>query len=190
MVRPPAAPRTDTRRRLLDAAESLARRQGSANLSLDAVAAEAGLSKGGLLYHFPSKLHLLEALVADHLERLDLALRAEEKAGGPDAVIVAYLNRFLEDRKSGIPPPSGLLAVLAENPRLLEPIRQQEQVFLERIRANARDPDAASLAYLAVQGIRAGELFGTLPLAPSEAQALIERFLQRLSSSADPPGEE
>ena len=49
---------------LLDAAETVVARQGFANLTLDAVAAEAGISKGGLLHHFPSKDRLVEGLVA------------------------------------------------------------------------------------------------------------------------------
>jgi AcrR family transcriptional regulator len=48
---------------LLDAAEAVVVRQGIANLTLDAVAAEAGMSKGGLLHHFPTKNRLVEALV-------------------------------------------------------------------------------------------------------------------------------
>jgi AcrR family transcriptional regulator len=48
---------------LLDAAEAVVVRQGIANLTLDAVAAEAGMSKGGLLHHFPTKDRLVEALV-------------------------------------------------------------------------------------------------------------------------------
>ena len=49
--------------RLLDAAEAVLMRQGIASLTLDAVAAEAHMSKGGLLHHFPSKDRLVEALV-------------------------------------------------------------------------------------------------------------------------------
>ena len=44
--------RGDTRKRLLDAAAAVVRRDGAGALTLDAVAAEAGVSKGGLLYHF------------------------------------------------------------------------------------------------------------------------------------------
>src|SRR5205809_615370 len=51
--------------KLLDAAEAVVVRQGIANLTLDAVAAEAGMSKGGLLHHFPTKDRLVEALVAE-----------------------------------------------------------------------------------------------------------------------------
>ena len=48
------------RDRILDAAEARLLQRGPAGLVLDAVAREAQVSKGGLLYHFPSK----EALVA------------------------------------------------------------------------------------------------------------------------------
>ena len=56
--------RTDTRERILRAAMKVAARQGSGNVSLDAVAAEAGVSKGGLLYHFPNKIALMRGIVA------------------------------------------------------------------------------------------------------------------------------
>jgi AcrR family transcriptional regulator len=45
----------DTRSQILDAAEAVVMCQGVRNLTLDAVAAHAGISKGGLLYHFRSK---------------------------------------------------------------------------------------------------------------------------------------
>ncbi|HEX2269893.1 MAG TPA: helix-turn-helix domain-containing protein [Pyrinomonadaceae bacterium] len=48
---------------LLDTAEAVVVHQGIANLTLDAVAAEAGMSKGGLLHHFPTKDRRVEALV-------------------------------------------------------------------------------------------------------------------------------
>ncbi|MET1132235.1 MAG: TetR/AcrR family transcriptional regulator [Aeromicrobium sp.] len=55
-----------TRDRVLDAFERLLVSAGSRAATLDAVAAEAGVSKGGLLYHFRSR----EALVDGMVERL------------------------------------------------------------------------------------------------------------------------
>ena len=49
--------------RILDAAENLIIARGVAALTLEAAAREAGVSKGGLLYHFASKEALLEALL-------------------------------------------------------------------------------------------------------------------------------
>src|SRR5207247_887564 len=54
--------------KLLDAAEAVVVRQGISNLTLDAVAAEAGMSKGGLLHHFRTKDRLVEALVVRSAE--------------------------------------------------------------------------------------------------------------------------
>ncbi len=46
---------TIDRSALLDAAERVVLRDGAGQLTMDAVAAEAGVSKGGVLYAFPSK---------------------------------------------------------------------------------------------------------------------------------------
>lgn len=61
MSRPPAA-----REAVLDAFERLLFDSGERTATLDATAREAGVSKGGLLYHFGSR----EALVDGLLERL------------------------------------------------------------------------------------------------------------------------
>ncbi len=61
----PSAPdETSTRDKVLDAFERLLVSEGSRAATLDAVAAAAGVSKGGLLYHFHSKDALVEGLVA------------------------------------------------------------------------------------------------------------------------------
>ncbi|HCN22769.1 MAG TPA: TetR family transcriptional regulator, partial [Arthrobacter bacterium] len=62
MARKPVA-----RDAVLDAFEELLIDVGERAATLDAVAKRAGVSKGGLLYHFPNK----EALIAATLERLD-----------------------------------------------------------------------------------------------------------------------
>ena len=54
---------TDTRERILRALRGILARNGTASVTLEAVAAEAGVSKGGLLYHFPSKAALYSGLL-------------------------------------------------------------------------------------------------------------------------------
>lgn len=51
-----------TRERLIEAALVVLREQGMQHLTLDTVAKQAGVSKGGLLHHFPSKDALIQAL--------------------------------------------------------------------------------------------------------------------------------
>lgn len=54
-----------TRARLLDAFQAILLERGDRAATLDAVAVEAGVSKGGLIYHFPSR----DALIAGFIER-------------------------------------------------------------------------------------------------------------------------
>ena len=86
------------------AAEELAREAGPGNLVLDAVAAKAGVSKGGLLYHFPTKAKLLEALVEQFLAEFDGALndRERESGGAENATTRAYLDIMVE--RAALPP--------------------------------------------------------------------------------------
>lgn len=173
-----------TKQRLLEAAETLARRQGPGNLSLDAVAAEAGVSKGGLLYHFPTKSKLLEALVTHHLARLDEALRAQEATGRPNAAICAYMEQFLQECARQKPPAAGLMAALADNPQLLAPVRAQERDFLDRIRADATDADFATMAFLVVHALRAMKMLGTDVLDETETKAMIDWLRKELVARA------
>lgn len=55
------------RENLIDAFEDILIEHGENAATLDAVAKHAGVSKGGLLYHFPSKAALIDGL-ADRLE--------------------------------------------------------------------------------------------------------------------------
>src|SRR6058998_603358 len=85
--------------KLLDAAEAVVVRQGIANLTLDAVAAEAGLSKGGLLHHFPTKDKLVEGMVVRSAEQWRATYRAaiEQESPGPGRVARALLGHCLAD---------------------------------------------------------------------------------------------
>lgn len=67
---------------ILEAARRVAAREGAANLSLRAVAAEAGFAPAALYGYFTSKSELLIALAAEDLSRLARAMREAEAQGG------------------------------------------------------------------------------------------------------------
>ncbi|MFE7026924.1 TetR/AcrR family transcriptional regulator, partial [Streptomyces griseus] len=54
--------RTSKRTQILDAATRVVQREGVKSVTFDSVAAEAGLTKGGLLYHFASRDDLIQAI--------------------------------------------------------------------------------------------------------------------------------
>lgn len=89
----PATERS-TRDRLLDAFESLLVGAGSRGATLDAVAAAAEVSKGGLLYHFHSKDELVEGM----LERLRAQGEAdvEKMRAAPEGPVDFYLQTSVD----------------------------------------------------------------------------------------------
>ena len=176
--------RGETRTRIMRAAEALAHEVGPGNLSLDGVAARAGVSKGGLLYHFPSKAKLMEALVEEYLRRIDEALAAAEAEGRPNGVVAAYIGVVLAQCCREAAPPSGLLAALAEDPGLLDPVRAAERDFLGRIRANATDSELATVAFLVVQGVRGMALCNLPVLERRELEAALAYIGRRLEAAA------
>ena len=59
------------KRQLLDAAAAIAVDCGLGAITLEAVARGAGVSKGGLLHHYPNRQALVQALAADILAKVD-----------------------------------------------------------------------------------------------------------------------
>ena len=170
--------RKGAREKLLEAADEIAREAGPSNLSLDAVALKAGVSKGGLLYHFPSKAKLFEALVERHLAVFDKALGAIEqrREGAPNCVLEAYLELFPQEQAKKKPPAAAILAALAENPELMEPVRAYERRLLDRMKDNACDPDMALVAFLALHGAQNMALLKLDVLDEAEIDAALARI--------------
>lgn len=77
---------SDTRGRILDALEEVLAASGPGGATLESVAAQAGISKGGLLYHFGSK----EALFNGLLDRLRELGAADAQYDGDESVVAAY----------------------------------------------------------------------------------------------------
>jgi AcrR family transcriptional regulator len=156
--------------KLLDAAEAVVVRQGIANLTLDAVAAEAGVSKGGLLYHFPTKDRLVEALVRRSAENWRRCyLEAYERTpGGPGRMTRALLNHCLSDaqgwtdqlRRSS----SAVFAALAQNPSLIEPMRAVYGDLHRRIAEDGLPPGVGEAVAAALDGLWLDWVLGLAPV--------------------------
>jgi AcrR family transcriptional regulator len=147
------------RDKMLDAAEIVVERQGIANLTLDAVAAEAGISKGGLLHHFPSKDQLVEALVVRCAENwrtyyMDAYARTPE---GPGRMTRALVDHCLTDvevwteqlRRSS----AAVFAALAQNSALIEPMRAVYHDLHGRIANDGLPPGVGETVVAATDGL-------------------------------------
>jgi TetR/AcrR family transcriptional repressor of nem operon len=90
-----------TRDRILDAAQRIVLERGFAGTSVDAVLAEASVTKGGFFHHFPTKqalgLALVERYAAVDLQVLDdFMAGAEASADDPAEQLIAFVRRFEE----------------------------------------------------------------------------------------------
>lgn len=172
-----ASPRPPADSRILDAAERIVQAKGVAALTLDAAAREAGVSKGGLLYHFASKEALLIGLLTRLAASLEeefsgvLALQAPGRGRTARAMLAWTFDHpamvsELHQRAAGC-----FLAAFHHDPALLDPIRE---VFA-RIRAMlAKDglpPGHAQAVMAACDGFFMSRVFGMYELDPGEQRA-------------------
>jgi AcrR family transcriptional regulator len=87
------------RDRILDAAEAVILESGGRNFTLDAVAAHAGISKGGLVYSFATKDDLVHAALEREMARFREAVR-RRVGGGPTApveLVLAHIEEALDE---------------------------------------------------------------------------------------------
>jgi AcrR family transcriptional regulator len=110
------------RQQLLDVAARLVASDGMSAVTLDAVSAASGVSKGGLLHHFPTKNALLDALFESLLERFDTDIE-ELMRGDPQSqgrFTRAYLNAVagLRDRPEDARSWTQVTIALLAEPRL------------------------------------------------------------------------
>jgi AcrR family transcriptional regulator len=163
--------------RILDAAAELVREIGSGRLTLDAVAERSGLSKGGLLYNFPTKEALLQAMVqrlVDEVSAEREALRGQAEPGRnlEARLCTAALLKLRKGRTKEVA--SGMLAASAENPRLLDPVREVIKATLESLKATSDDLDAALLGWLAIEGLNSLEMHDLSPFSEEEHHRVVK----------------
>jgi AcrR family transcriptional regulator len=153
----------------------MVRARGVSGLTLEAAAREAGVSKGGLLYHFASK----EALLAAMLNRLadfvaeDFAEGMQRLPPGPGRAARAMLAWGLEvseaeanercDRAAAV-----FLAAFHHDPALLDPIRAVVAGLRNAVAADGLPPGHGMAVMAAMDGLFMARIFGMYELAPSE----------------------
>ena len=171
-------------RALLDHAAKLAVEHGLAAVTVQAVAEAAGVTKGGLLHHFPSKQALINAVFADLLEALDRQLDARI-AADPEpngAFTRAYLDSVFaiepEDN-------AAVWAALAISMLTAPPLRQLWADWVAGRQARHRETDGSltlAAIRLAADGIWLADLTGVTV----EERAAMREVLLRQTRAREP----
>ncbi len=168
------------RLQLLAVAARLAAERGVASVTLDAVAAASGVSKGGLLHHFPTKARLLEAMLDSLLDQLDAAIDAQMRN---DPVPYGrftrgYLRAVVDFRDH--PEANGdwgqATLTLLTDPAL----RRRWRDWVEKQSENFVGTDSsvdARIVRFATDGIWLAEVLGSGDATPASRQALVDRLV-------------
>ncbi len=127
----------ETRRGILAAAERLFHAKGLASTSLEEIAAEAGVTRGAVYWHFANKADLILALFEDaplfHEDML--ALLADDDPAGPlgalEAMVVAALARLATDeRRQRI----YSMVTLCDHPELMSRVMEHKTSMMDAVR--------------------------------------------------------
>lgn len=181
-------PRPSSKDRLLDAAAEVLLTDGAEALTLEAVARRAGVSKGGLFYHFPTK----QALVAAMIDRLVGAFdRALEGAGErPGDFLRAYVAATIPehpDPQEGGPIDritAALLAGVLVDPGGLAPLRERYAAWQRRLAGDGVDPAIATVVRLAADGWWAARLLGLAEPGRGLHEQVRQRLLEMIDDGA------
>ena len=156
--------RAATRAKLLQAASQVVIDRGVEALTLDAVARQADVSKGGLLYHFPNKNALIINLGEQLLQNFETALQNEfEQDDAPETPgqwLRAYVRSTERMSKESLALVARLSSILVEMPpELLQSVEAYEQRWHQRLESDGLDPVQATIIQLAIDGLWFSEVF-------------------------------
>ncbi|GGI30060.1 TetR/AcrR family transcriptional regulator [Bradyrhizobium guangdongense] len=168
-----------SRNAALEAAIAIIARDGPGRLTLDAIARESGLSKGGVMHQFRTKEAVLKALLERqmaHFEEFSSAYMAKVSATSPNPNLATQLATVREAATSPNSAALALVAAIVENPGLMALPREREMKRMAAIREEAADPDLAMLRWAGAIGLLLSSLFGMSPLNRDEQQRLFARL--------------
>ncbi|MFC7620396.1 TetR/AcrR family transcriptional regulator [Microlunatus sp. GCM10028923] len=164
-----------TRARLLDATKQILVERGAGQLTLDAVAELAEVSKGGLLYHFPTKSALIEGLA----ERLRDYTTANVQRAAEDGVV----RTFLETSRPGSVEAEHYWAVFSAlrsgievSQETRDLVQEVFSVWSDALRTEVDDPVLADIIRLVGDGLYLGAVLGLEPLEPDAVQQVFRRL--------------
>lgn len=169
---------SSARDKILDATERVILRDGPHRVSVDAVLAESGMSKGGFFHHFPNKAALLGGLL-ERLSRAVAAMAAPSMRGDPRlrgralrAQIAVAFDLPPAERERTRALVLALLAGVMESQDVAARARKANRDALTLASNEGVDRGAALCVQLALDGYILGEAFKTIKLDRDDREAL------------------
>lgn len=168
-----------TRHQLIEAALRVLQLHGGVGLTLDAVAQQAGKSKGGVLHHFPSKDALVEAVLRELFAAYETQVQfyLEQEPPGPGCLLRAYVRATFDDDPIPLELSTLLMAVV-ENPLLVALIRENFEHWRRRLLADGVPPARAMVIQQAADAYWTERLMGVAPNDEASRKDLRDELLR------------
>jgi AcrR family transcriptional regulator len=176
------------RERLVLTAARLIIEHGAGALTLDAVAAAAGVSKGGLLHHFPNKEALINGMLThliDVFVRRQDALLAREALGTPGRWLRAYIDISFADPVETDVLEQAMMHLVVINPALRKHLADKLTYLTQCATDDGLPPALAQMIRLACDGFWLGCIFG-MPVPDADACAALHNQLLEMTRVSSP----
>lgn len=180
-------PQLTTRDRILNALQRLLVDEGSAAVTLERVAADAGVSKGGLLYHFKSKSELYEGLARRFRLLEEERLARARRTGVVEAFIRASQLESAESEAALWAMFTALRGVETLSEQARDDLMFIFRGWSEALHEAIDDPVTAEIVRLVGDGLFLSALSG-LPLPrPEVVDGVLERLIEDARERRPPP---
>jgi len=173
---------------ILTAAERVVLRDGVMRLTVEAVAREAKLSKGGVLYHFATKESLIQAMLDRLIQYCEQEIaQHQQNDTAPGRWTRAYVRKtlapltaypgeadFPKSKEVG----AGLIVAAATNPKLLAPLRKRFRTWQRAIERDGISPTRATVIRLAVDGLWLADVLGIWSLSSKLRRQVLNELIR------------
>lgn len=181
----------DKQKKIIEAATRILRDGGYfTNFSLAKVAKEAGVSKGGLLHHFPSKEALLHGVAQNTISRFESGLaekRAEQaEPNQPGSFTRAYVEFVLGERQQPLSDVSPVLLAFLRSNENEASIKTRFAYWQQQTEQDGLDIATATLIRLAIDGLIYTEVIDDTPIGHELRQQMRERLLELIDQAIVP----
>lgn len=173
-----ARPRTLDRDAILDAVEAIILEAGGQSVTLDAVVARSGASKGGIVHAFGSKEGLVRAVLERELTRF--ATNVASRQGGQSAagdILRAYIEESRDETDASLRRIAVFMAAAAYSPELRRPIRDFYARHVGPLSRTDADALALQRVFFAIEGASLLRGFGLVDFDADRWDALIDSCL-------------
>lgn len=149
-------------------------------LTLDAVAKEAGVSKGGLLYHFPSKDALLQGITVYIFDEFTDMFHsyADSDSRKHGRWCRAYIQASRDDLKHNSMLNVGVMSSALLEPVFVESMNNSYAYWFDKMGEDGLDPVMVNLIRLTIDGLYYSKMYRIKPLDDAALDVVIERLMK------------